>query len=32
VRVGDLEIGGKEFIVMAGPCSVETRDQFDGNG
>jgi 3-deoxy-7-phosphoheptulonate synthase len=28
VRVGDLEIGGKEFVVMAGPCSVETRDQL----
>jgi 3-deoxy-7-phosphoheptulonate synthase len=28
VRVGDLEIGGKEFVVMAGPCSVETREQL----
>jgi 3-deoxy-7-phosphoheptulonate synthase len=28
VRVRDLEIGGEEFIVMAGPCSVETRDQL----
>jgi len=28
VRVGDLEVGGKQFIVMAGPCSVETRDQL----
>ena len=28
VKVGDLEIGGQEFIVMAGPCSVETRDQL----
>lgn len=28
VRVGDLEIGGSEFIVMAGPCSVETREQL----
>lgn len=28
IRVGDLEIGGNEFIVMAGPCSVETRDQL----
>ncbi len=27
VRVGDLEIGGDEFIVMAGPCSVESREQ-----
>jgi 3-deoxy-7-phosphoheptulonate synthase len=28
VRVGDLEVGGDRFIVMAGPCSVETRDQL----
>ena len=28
VRVGDLEIGGRQFIIMAGPCSVETREQL----
>jgi len=28
VNVGGLEIGGSEFIVMAGPCSVETREQL----
>jgi 3-deoxy-7-phosphoheptulonate synthase len=28
VRVGDLEVGGREFVVMAGPCSVETREQL----
>jgi len=28
IRVGDLEIGGNQFIVMAGPCSVETREQL----
>jgi 3-deoxy-7-phosphoheptulonate synthase len=28
IRVGDLEIGGPQFIVMAGPCSVETRAQL----
>ncbi|HXG92518.1 MAG TPA: 3-deoxy-7-phosphoheptulonate synthase [Blastocatellia bacterium] len=28
VRVGNLEIGGMQFIVMAGPCSVETREQL----
>jgi len=28
VRAGDLEIGGRQFIVMAGPCSVETREQL----
>lgn len=27
VRVGDATIGGREFAVMAGPCSVESRDQ-----
>jgi 3-deoxy-7-phosphoheptulonate synthase len=28
VRVLDLEIGGREFITMAGPCSVETEQQI----
>jgi 3-deoxy-7-phosphoheptulonate synthase len=28
VRVGDLEIGGSEFIVMAGPCSIESEEQL----
>src|SRR5215208_2398141 len=28
VRAGELEIGGPQFIVMAGPCSVETREQL----
>ena len=28
VRVLDLEIGGDEFITMAGPCSVETEAQL----
>lgn len=28
IRVGDLEIGGRQFVVMAGPCSVETREQL----
>lgn len=28
VPVGDLQIGGSQFIVMAGPCSVETREQL----
>ncbi len=27
VRVLDIEIGGPEFVVMAGPCSVETERQ-----
>jgi 3-deoxy-7-phosphoheptulonate synthase len=28
VRVRDFEIGGDEFIIMAGPCSVETESQL----
>ncbi len=28
VRVGDVEIGGDEFVVVAGPCSVESLDQL----
>src|SRR5262245_5074321 len=28
VRIGDLEVGGDRLVVMAGPCSVETRDQL----
>jgi 3-deoxy-7-phosphoheptulonate synthase len=28
IRVDDLEIGGDEFIVMAGPCSVESEKQI----
>lgn len=27
VRVGDVEIGGPEMVVIAGPCSVESRQQ-----
>src|SRR5208337_3373389 len=28
VRVGNLEIGGGDFVVMAGPCAVESEDQL----
>jgi 3-deoxy-7-phosphoheptulonate synthase len=28
VRVLDLEIGGSDFVTMAGPCSVETEHQL----
>lgn len=28
VRVLDLEIGGEDFITMAGPCSVETEAEL----
>jgi 3-deoxy-7-phosphoheptulonate synthase len=29
VRVGSLAIGGDAIVVMAGPCSVENRDQIE---
>ena len=28
-RSGDVEIGGDNVVVMAGPCSVENRDQIE---
>src|SRR3954453_7170637 len=30
VRVGGVEIGGPQVVVMAGPCSVESREQIEG--
>jgi 3-deoxy-7-phosphoheptulonate synthase len=29
VRVGQAEIGGKEITVIAGPCSVESREMLE---
>jgi len=29
IKIGDVEIGGDRVVVMAGPCSVENRDQID---
>ena len=29
VRVGDLFVGGDGFVVMAGPCAVESREQVE---
>ncbi len=29
VKIGDVEIGGDRVVVMAGPCSVESRDQIE---
>jgi 3-deoxy-7-phosphoheptulonate synthase len=29
VRIGNVAIGGGEIVVMAGPCSVENRDQIE---
>jgi 3-deoxy-7-phosphoheptulonate synthase len=28
ISVGDVKIGGSEFIVMAGPCSIESEAQL----
>ena len=28
IKVGDVEIGGDELVVMAGPCSVESLEQI----
>ena len=28
VKVGNVAIGGSQFVVMAGPCSVESRSQI----
>ena len=27
IKIGDVTIGGKEVVMMAGPCTVESRDQ-----
>jgi 3-deoxy-7-phosphoheptulonate synthase len=29
VKIRDVEIGGQRVVVMAGPCSVENRDQIE---
>ncbi len=28
IRVGDVEIGGPKFVVMAGPCAIESDEQL----
>lgn len=28
IKVKDVEIGGSQFVVMGGPCSVESPEQF----
>ncbi len=28
ITVGDVQIGGEQLVVMAGPCSVESREQL----
>jgi len=29
IKIRDVEIGGDKVVVMAGPCSVENRDQIE---
>ncbi len=29
IKIKDVEIGGDKLVVMAGPCSVENRDQIE---
>jgi 3-deoxy-7-phosphoheptulonate synthase len=29
VKIGNVEIGGPHVVTMAGPCSVESRDQIE---
>jgi chorismate mutase / prephenate dehydratase len=29
IRIGDVLVGGDGFVVMAGPCSVENREQIE---
>ena len=29
INIGDIQVGGDTFVVMAGPCSVETPEQID---
>ena len=28
VRIGNVDVGGEEFIVAAGPCAIESRQQI----
>ncbi len=32
VQVRDIEIGGSDFVVMAGPCAVESETQLLADG
>src|SRR3954453_18531100 len=31
VRIGDVAIGADQVVVMAGPCSVENREQIEAS-
>jgi len=28
IRIGNVEVGGGNFVVMAGPCSIESKEQM----
>ncbi len=32
IQVGDVKIGGGDFVVMAGPCSIESEEQLMESG
>jgi len=32
VKVGDVEIGGKSIVLMAGPCTIESEEQLVKTG
>src|SRR5947208_1892379 len=29
IKIKDVEIGGKNVVMMAGPCTIESREQVD---
>jgi 3-deoxy-7-phosphoheptulonate synthase len=31
INIGNVQVGGGTFVVMAGPCSVETPEQIDSS-
>ena len=32
IKIGDIEIGGKQIIQMAGPCAIESEEQLIASG
>lgn len=32
IRIGDVEVGGREVVIMAGPCTIESYEQCDRIG
>src|SRR5262249_46947469 len=29
IRIGNVEIGGKDVVLMAGPCAIESQEQLE---